>query len=682
VTNWIKNKFLSWGFTNVELDPYFAHNAMDTSISAILNNVVATLEGTSKSKEVIVIGAHFDSMVHPQYSYDDASGADDNASGTAAVLECARVIMKQSYRPNLTIKFVTYNGEESSKPSGSNQFANHLYSEGYEVRLAINSDMIATNRQPLNISKVELHYCKGFEKYRDLVNEIAKRYTVINITEREGLTDLDNSGYHDHNDPAVGLAESDFSNYYHTPNDLLVNCDMGYCKEVIKIACGCLISSVQLNSQLKSIQLLIAEPDWSKINLHWKPETRIGSSEFNIYRGLTQQDAFVKINTSLVIDTVFIDDNVQNGIYYYYQVRAIDSLGVESMFNPIIKSRSVSLDSGILLVDETMDGTSVLGSPSDEEVDSFYVGALTDFKFKQYDVIKEGDAMLYDLGQYSTVIWQGNDYINFTGLAKSSDEIRKYLQFGGNFFFNGYYPIKAFSGKTGYPINSTPGEFVYDILKIKKSDLKFSTRFSGAISMESGYPPMFVDSTKSLSNYSYHLNNIESLEPAPDGKVIYKYESKFDTSTSQGSMKGLPVGVEYIGTDYKLVTLSFPLYFMKSEEAKQLMQYVLLNKFNEPTGIAVNSEIAPDEFSLSQNYPNPFNPTTNIDYDLPTDGKVTLKIYDMLGCEVMTLVDEYQQAGRYNYEVGIRNYELSSGVYFYQLRAGSFVQTKKMILMK
>ncbi|MFA6980606.1 MAG: T9SS type A sorting domain-containing protein [Ignavibacteriaceae bacterium] len=90
----------------------------------------------------------------------------------------------------------------------------------------------------------------------------------------------------------------------------------------------------------------------------------------------------------------------------------------------------------------------------------------------------------------------------------------------------------------------------------------------------------------------------------------------------------------------------------------------------------------PQNYSLSQNYPNPFNPSTVISYQLPVISKVTLKIYDLLGREVTTLVNEEQSAGKYNYELQIRNYELASGVYFYRLHAGDFIETKKMLVIK
>jgi Secretion system C-terminal sorting domain len=85
-------------------------------------------------------------------------------------------------------------------------------------------------------------------------------------------------------------------------------------------------------------------------------------------------------------------------------------------------------------------------------------------------------------------------------------------------------------------------------------------------------------------------------------------------------------------------------------------------------------------FALEQNYPNPFNPSTTISYQLPSEGQVSLKVYDMLGNEVTTLVNEMKTAGEY--QVDFNAAVLSSGIYFYRLQAGNFVETKRMMLMK
>jgi subtilisin family serine protease len=103
------------------------------------------------------------------------------------------------------------------------------------------------------------------------------------------------------------------------------------------------------------------------------------------------------------------------------------------------------------------------------------------------------------------------------------------------------------------------------------------------------------------------------------------------------------------------------------------------------TGAGVSNSFMPEGYSLSQNYPNPFNPVTKINYTIPSGvngerSNVKLIIYNNLGMEVKTLVNETQGSG--NYEVNFNGENLSSGVYFYALRAGNFTETKKMTLLK
>jgi hypothetical protein len=102
------------------------------------------------------------------------------------------------------------------------------------------------------------------------------------------------------------------------------------------------------------------------------------------------------------------------------------------------------------------------------------------------------------------------------------------------------------------------------------------------------------------------------------------------------------------------------------------------------TGIDDEENPVASEFKLEQNYPNPFNPSTVISYRLPVTSNVILKVYDILGNEIATLVNEEKSAGDYEVEFNTSSIDrqTSSGIYFYQLKAGSFVQTKKMILLK
>jgi hypothetical protein len=107
-----------------------------------------------------------------------------------------------------------------------------------------------------------------------------------------------------------------------------------------------------------------------------------------------------------------------------------------------------------------------------------------------------------------------------------------------------------------------------------------------------------------------------------------------------------------------------------------------LSLVNQVTGIGDDqgSLLAPNSFNLAQNYPNPFNPITTIQYSILQRSNVTLKVYDILGNEIAELVNEEKGIGVYSVTFDASN--LASGIYLYKIQAGSFVETKKMILLK
>jgi hypothetical protein len=107
---------------------------------------------------------------------------------------------------------------------------------------------------------------------------------------------------------------------------------------------------------------------------------------------------------------------------------------------------------------------------------------------------------------------------------------------------------------------------------------------------------------------------------------------------------------------------------------------VILGTLNLGFALTQPGQNVPEEYNLSQNYPNPFNPATTIEYTIPAGENVSLKIYDITGREVASLVNNYQDAGTHIVNWNASNF--SSGVYIYRLTAGSFTDTKKMILSK
>ena len=115
------------------------------------------------------------------------------------------------------------------------------------------------------------------------------------------------------------------------------------------------------------------------------------------------------------------------------------------------------------------------------------------------------------------------------------------------------------------------------------------------------------------------------------------------------------------------------------DAASNKISLQIQSKVSSPTGVE-ETPIVANDFILEQNYPNPFNPSTTIRYSIHKEALVSLKVYSSIGVEVVTLVNEIRQPG--NYDVTFDAAKLSSGVYFYRIQMGSFIQTKKMILMK
>ncbi len=132
-----------------------------------------------------------------------------------------------------------------------------------------------------------------------------------------------------------------------------------------------------------------------------------------------------------------------------------------------------------------------------------------------------------------------------------------------------------------------------------------------------------------------------------------------------------------------IVNFTSPDVKCQSSRAGLLGNRVIISRNEYPELLDVNRKQIPQNpasYSLGQNYPNPFNPSTTIDYSLAEHGSITIKVYNLIGKEMATLVNEEKPAG--NYSVKFDASSLSSGVYFYTMKSGNFTQTRKFILMK
>ncbi|MBI5019933.1 MAG: T9SS type A sorting domain-containing protein [Ignavibacteriales bacterium] len=149
--------------------------------------------------------------------------------------------------------------------------------------------------------------------------------------------------------------------------------------------------------------------------------------------------------------------------------------------------------------------------------------------------------------------------------------------------------------------------------------------------------------------------------------IWYSFNMRYAELKSGNTMVKSVVGQNFVGTTQQSNTQIISGFL-----ADTLFRNTVLD--------GKNQEQLPASYSLWQNYPNPFNPTTTIHFELPKESHVNLKVYNMLGQEVLMVLDEQKDARRY--DLRIDGTLLASGVFFYRLVAGDYVSTKKLLLLK
>lgn len=271
-----------------------------------------------------------------------------------------------------------------------------------------------------------------------------------------------------------------------------------------------------------------------------------------------------------------------------------------------------------------------------------------------------------------------------------------------------FNPTQSYDRRYYYGINAVPAAYMQGIHFYLGSPFPWSnmdtyftmytgqTSASGLTVVDTRIPG---DSNKAVvtltnytnlpsGNYALRVMVIErwivySSPPGTNGETIFGNVFRRSLPTSQGTPISLNAGTYTFEFRYKIDPVwqdssIYTMAFVQNDNDKTIMNTARHGMIF--TGIDPEFGEIPASYSLSQNYPNPFNPTTNIDFNLPKESNVTLKMYDLLGKEVKTLVEGVQKAGIYH--IAVDGTELSSGIYFYTLRTDNFVETKKMTLIK
>ncbi len=761
VSRWISAQFQEMGLPTVQFDTFYVDNLRQ-------RNVIATIPGTTNPERIIVIGAHYDSDTGtPTW----APGADDNASGTAAVLEIARVLAEAGYRPKCTVRFVAFAAEEAGL-HGSKFYAAQARLRNDQIILMVNLDMIGY-LDPSEQDRDVMIYC-GFDEFGEYVSSTAARYTTLSpILYRLPNNWADAASFTKAGYAAVFLMEADFSPYYHQYDDIVDYLNIHYANEITRTALATAVilsdspwppsgltvtdmgdgsrlsvqwepspdpaavatwlylgrhagkydSTLVLPPTQSSYMLQCPQSDtvyyigvaavnafgresfvierseaarlvprapvsveasvnvWS-VRLQWAQNREADLAGYNVYRRDTTTATFSRLNLDLVKDTLFVDSLVTGGVLYQYAVTALDSSGNESPFSLTVSSYVYTLDRGILVLDDTPEGPSVAGMLSEGEQDSFYASLFYGYRMQEHDIIQSGPPSLRALGRHSTVIWHGDWYARPADIVTVWDSLAQYARIGGKVLISAWNQIpKNVDAETPRhqvppppPWSFSETSSLYQYLGIAGADYVNTWDFSGTQGKE-GYPNLTLDTTKLALFWNGSLKFVELLEPA-DAVPLYEYVSAVGDTAFTGKI----CAIKHALGSGTVIYLGFPLLYIDQDDARAFALRVMEEFGEKQTEVAGGDREFPMRFVLHQNYPNPFNPSTTIGYELPARSRVVLKIYNLLGQEVATLVDEETQAGRY--EVMWDAGDFSSGVYFYQLGASEFVQTKKLILLR
>lgn len=247
VATWIMEKFLSFGLTEVRLDsfPAYVHiNAFELNYDTTTwqYNVEAKITGTEfPEKEMILVG-HYDDATQNVDPIFAAPGADDNASGTAALLESARVIIELGYQPGQTIVFLASAAEELMYygDAGTEHYALEAQNAGRDIVMAVNNDMIAWND---GSNTIQLFNHTGSPEITALAKEIINNYTTLNYQSHTPVQDVGgdiqpflDAGYH-----GIYFMEHSINPHYHTLGDTIGNLDFAYFAETTGIGLGCIL---------------------------------------------------------------------------------------------------------------------------------------------------------------------------------------------------------------------------------------------------------------------------------------------------------------------------------------------------------------------------------------------------------------------------------------------------------
>ncbi len=430
----------------------------------------------------------------------------------------------------------------------------------------------------------------------------------------------------------------------------------------------------------------VDEPDLNQVSLSWEANTELDLVGYHLYKSSLPD--YPELLVGLLTSTTYIDQDFPNDHrYWYYRLCAVDLDGNESESTQVIRTRRVTLNAGILIIDNTIDNTGATPfQPSPEQVSVFLDYILAPYQREVKDIQIDSSLNLSDIGIYQSLFWHSFEQTNFETLIQNREAIRRYLELGGNLFLTTYLPSLAIAGTSGYPAVYEDDSYISSVFGFYAADYQTAARFKYALPMDSGFPELTVDPQKTLGALNGHIFKVESISANASAQNIYYYGSDYENSSSQGALNGLPVGIYYDCAPGKALTISFPLYNMEAEDARDLVNHVFGTLFHAALDNPAAYLIPAPNLSISSLHPNPF--ANQISFEVSSSRKDTplcISVYNLKGQLVKQIHRGHVKGGGSTYQWNGRDdrgRDTAAGIYLLRVSQGSDNRTRKMLKLK
>jgi hypothetical protein len=421
---------------------------------------------------------------------------------------------------------------------------------------------------------------------------------------------------------------------------------------------------------------VVATPVASGIRIDWAPNGELDLAGYRVYWRTENATTYDSLSTGLLADTTVTHSGLSWGLYYY-AVRAFDAEGNASALSTEVCARPITLDQGILVVDETNDAASF----PDSVRDAFYAGVLAAYTFAQWDFDSEATRpILEDLSPYSTVLWHAEDYTEFLAPPALPD-LAAYLEAGGNLLVVGWKPVADFGGSTTYPSVLNSDSFARRFLGVATVDLTPVSDLVDAALGVGEVPSVHVNpETSPLPSWQGKLKYIESLTPTDEAVVTHTISVADPASPYHGT----PCGIRSSPGTYQTALLTLPLSYTLPDDAATLLRF-MLDEFGELGGARDPGVLPAEQLRLLAAEPNPFGSQTTITYELATAGMARVAIYDLSGRQVRVVSRGVLPAGVGSVAWDGRRDDGSlaaGGIYLCVLRQGDASATCSLALLR